>query len=113
MKPLHEKSCKACRGDLPTLTLEEQKKFLSQLKEWTIADNRLKKEYRFKNFKEGLAFVNRIGDLAEKEGHHPDLYLSWGIVKVEIWTHKVQGLTESDFILAAKCDLDFVHFLPW
>jgi 4a-hydroxytetrahydrobiopterin dehydratase len=62
------------------------------------------KEFTFKNFTEALAFVNRVGDVAEEQNHHPDLYLAWGKVRVEIWTHKINGLTESDFIFAAKAD---------
>ncbi len=69
-----------------------------------VAEHHLEKEYRFKDFREALAFTNRIGGLAEEQGHHPDIYLAWGKVKLTIWTHKVDGLTESDFILAAKAD---------
>jgi 4a-hydroxytetrahydrobiopterin dehydratase len=64
----------------------------------------LEKTYLFKNFAEALAFVNRVGALAEEQGHHPDVYLAWGRVRLEIWTHKIKGLTESDFVFAAKCD---------
>jgi 4a-hydroxytetrahydrobiopterin dehydratase len=79
---------------------------LSQLtSEWTINDSgHLEKKYSFRNFVDALAFVNQIGDLAEKEGHHPDIHLSYGKVRVELWTHKINGLTESDFIFAAKCE---------
>ena len=70
---------------------------------WQVLDeHHLEKEYRFKNFREALAFTNRVGELAEAQGHHPDLHLSWGKVRVTIWTHKIDGLTESDFIFAAK-----------
>jgi 4a-hydroxytetrahydrobiopterin dehydratase len=70
---------------------------------WTvIEEHHLSKEFQFKDFAEALAFVNRVGEIAEREGHHPDIFLSWGKVHVEIWTHKIDGLTESDFILAAK-----------
>ena len=61
-------------------------------------------EYKFKNFRQALDFTNRVGELAEEQGHHPDIYLSWGRVKLKIWTHKINGLTESDFIFAAKVD---------
>jgi 4a-hydroxytetrahydrobiopterin dehydratase len=64
----------------------------------------LEKEYKFKNFREALTFTNKVGELAESQGHHPDIYLAWGLVKLTIWTHKVEGLTESDFILAAKAE---------
>lgn len=74
---------------------------------WQIADSGhllLEKTYKFKDFAEGLGFVNRVGAIAEEQGHHPDILLTWGRVKVQIWTHTVKGLTESDFIFAAKCD---------
>jgi 4a-hydroxytetrahydrobiopterin dehydratase len=64
----------------------------------------LEKTYEFDDFVGGLAFVNKVGDLAEEQGHHPDLHLAWGQVRIEIWTHAIDGLTESDFVLAAKCD---------
>lgn len=72
---------------------------------WRVIDNHhLQKRYAFKNFKEALTFVTQVGEIAEAQRHHPDIYLSWGEVRLEIWTHKINGLTESDFILAAKCD---------
>jgi 4a-hydroxytetrahydrobiopterin dehydratase len=72
---------------------------------WRVVEERqLEKEYPFKDFREALAFTNRVGEVAEAEGHHPDIYLAWGKVKLTIWTHKVNGLTESDFFLAAKAD---------
>lgn len=73
--------------------------------EWKIIDeHRLERDYLFKNFQEALEFTNKIGEIAEEEGHHPDITLSYGKVKVQVWTHKINGLSESDFILAAKCD---------
>lgn len=73
--------------------------------EWEVVDDHhLRKTYRFKNFKDALAFTNRVGELAESIGHHPDILLAWGKVTLEIWTHKIGGLSESDFIFAAKCD---------
>ncbi|NLJ99179.1 MAG: 4a-hydroxytetrahydrobiopterin dehydratase [Tissierellia bacterium] len=66
--------------------------------------NPLKKEYKFKNFKDALDFTNKVGSLAEEEGHHPDIYLSWGKVVIKLWTHKIDGLHKNDFILAAKID---------
>ena len=69
-----------------------------------VAGHHLEKEYRFKDFREALAFTNRVGELAESQGHHPDIHLAWGKVKLTVWTHKVDGLTESDFVLAAKAD---------
>jgi 4a-hydroxytetrahydrobiopterin dehydratase len=64
----------------------------------------LEKEYKFKNFREALDFTNRVGELAEEQGHHPDIYLAWGKVRLTVWTHKIDGLSESDFVLAAKAD---------
>ena len=69
-----------------------------------VAERQLEKEYKFKDFREALAFTNRVGELAEAQGHHPDIYLAWGKVKLTVWTHKINGLTESDFVLAAKAD---------
>jgi len=72
---------------------------------WQVVEERqLEKEYKFKDFREALGFTNKIGELAEGQGHHPDIFLAWGKVKLTIWTHKVNGLTESDFVLAAKAD---------
>lgn len=106
MGNLSEKHCIPCKGGVPPLKGEELQVLYRQLANgWKIVDeHHLEKEYIFKNFRDGLAFVNRIGEIAEQEGHHPDLALSWGKVKITTWTHKIDGLTESDFILAAKCD---------
>ena len=102
---LANRSCVPCRGGTPPLTRAEIDPLLEQLDGWTVeADKKLVKSYRFKNFAQALAYVNRAGEIAEAEGHHPDLHLAWGHVGVEIWTHKIGGLTESDFILAAKLD---------
>ena len=95
-----------CRGGVPPLTEAEIAPLRAQLGgDWEVVDNHhLRKTYRFKNFKEALAFTNRVGELAESIGHHPDIGLAWGRVTVEIWTHKINGLAEADFIFAAKCD---------
>ena len=72
---------------------------------WQVkAERQLEKEYPFKDFREALAFTNMVGELAEAQGHHPDIYLAWGKVKLTVWTHKINGLTESDFVMAAKAD---------
>jgi len=106
MSDLLSKKCIPCSVGAPTLDEEEIKELLPSLKEgWEVIDNEyIVKTYKFKDFKEGLDFVNRIGQLAEDEGHHPDIYLSWGKVVIKLWTHKIQGLHENDFILAAKID---------
>ena len=102
---LVEKHCVPCRGGVPALKGEELEKLKAQVSGWqVIKEHHLAKSYRFPDFQKALDFVNRVGSLAEAEGHHPDLYLSWGKVDIQIWTHKIDGLTESDFILAAKID---------
>lgn len=101
---LAKKSCIPCRGGIPPLKGEAINQLLQQLDNgWkVINEHHLEKEYAFKNFKDALAFTNKIGEIAEAEQHHPDIYLSYGKVIVTIWTHKIDGLSESDFILAAK-----------
>ncbi len=102
---LAERTCVPCKGGVPPLQRKEITNLLVHLEEWdAIEDHHLSKTYRFKNFALALAYVNRVGDIAEQQGHHPDLFLAWGKVRVEIWTHKIDGLTESDFVFAAKCD---------
>ena len=105
MSQLASKQCVPCRGGVPPLTGEEIKPLLGQLQEWeVINEHHLRKMYRFSNFRESLAFVNKVGELAEDQGHHPDICFGWGQAEITIWTHKINGLTESDFILAAKID---------
>ena len=105
MPGLSAKSCVPCRGGVPALKREEFAPLLKQLHGWeAVSDHHLHKAIEFPDFKSALAFVNKVGELAEREGHHPDIYLTWGKVGIEIWTHKVDGLTESDFVLAAKID---------
>lgn len=103
---LSKKNCIPCRGGVPPLKGQELSILLHQLNGgWKcIEDHHLEKEYSFKNFRDALAFTNKLGEIAEAEQHHPDIHLSYGKVKVQIWTHKIDGLSESDFILAAKCD---------
>ncbi len=99
------KTCVPCRGGVPPLTSEEIAPLLAQLDGWEVLENHhLSKGYEFADFLTALDYVNRLGAIAEREGHHPDILLSWGRVVVDIWTHKIDGLTESDFILAAKAD---------
>ena len=106
MSDLADRSCVPCKGGVPPLAGEALRDLFARLGGgWTLAeDRRLEKEYRFRNFREALAFTNRVGELAEAENHHPDLLLAWGRVKVTLFTHKVGGLTESDFVMAAKID---------
>jgi 4a-hydroxytetrahydrobiopterin dehydratase len=105
MAELAERQCVPCRGGVPPLAGEEIKKLVGQLEDWhVINEHHLQKTYRLEDFAESLEFVNRIGTLAEEQGHHPDICFGWGKVEVTIWTHKIDGLTESDFVLAAKID---------
>ncbi|WP_341792662.1 MULTISPECIES: 4a-hydroxytetrahydrobiopterin dehydratase [unclassified Rickettsia] len=104
---LIDKVCVPCRGGVAPLNDKEINTFLTQLeKDWLINEiGHLYRKYIFSNFMEAMDFANKIADLAEKEAHHPDLTVSYGMCKVEIWTHKIKGLTESDFILAAKIEI--------
>jgi 4a-hydroxytetrahydrobiopterin dehydratase len=105
MSDLATRKCVPCEGGTPALKGEEVRKLYAQLEGWTLVEeHHLEKEYRFKDFAEALAFVNRLGAVAEEEGHHPDVFLTWGKVKVTLWTHSVGGLSDNDFILAAKAD---------
>src|SRR6266487_2820537 len=105
MAELAERECVPCRGGVPPLKGEEIENLVSQIEGWQVVDeHHLQKPYRFKDFREALTFVNRVGELAEQQGHHPDICFGWGKADVSIWTHKIDGLTESDFVLAAKID---------
>ena len=102
---LAEKSCQPCRENTPALTVNEAAQLLPQLAGWNLdAAGHLHKRYRFPDFAQALAFVNRVGALAEAQDHHPNIELSWGRVALTLWTHSVNGLSENDFILAAKID---------
>lgn len=105
MSDLAARECVPCRGGVPPMKGEEIREMLKQLSGWEVVDDHhLRKEYKFGNFREALDYVNRVGELAENQGHHPDISFGWGKAEITIWTHKIDGLTESDFILAAKID---------
>ena len=106
MSELASRQCTPCKSGASPLSARDMQPLQSQLEPgWEVVDNHhLTRSYKFKNFAEALAFVNRIGQMAEEQGHHPDLYLAWGQARVEIWTHKINGLLEADFVFAAKCD---------
>ncbi|UCE01854.1 MAG: 4a-hydroxytetrahydrobiopterin dehydratase [Candidatus Latescibacterota bacterium] len=106
MSDLAAKQCVPCRGGVPPLGADEQQRLLRELAhDWEIVDgHHLDKQFNFDDFLQALAFTNRIGELAEEQGHHPDIHLAWGKVRVTIWTHKIDGLTESDFVFAAKTE---------
>ena len=103
---LAEKECVPCRGGVPALKGRALDGLLEYLGgNWKVVrGHHLEKEYDFPDFRAALAFTNRVGELAEKQNHHPDIFLSWGKVKLTLWTHKIDGLTESDFVFAAKVD---------
>lgn len=103
---LSEETCIPCRGGVPPLTESEQKPLLASLqKGWRVnSGHDLEREFTFPDFKGALEFTNRVGAIAEKQGHHPDISLAWGKVGIKIWTHKIDGLTRSDFVMAAKID---------
>ena len=105
MSDLATRECVHCRGGVPPLQGEKIRELLTQLEGWeVVTEHHLKKTYKPANFREAQEFVNRVGDLAEAQGHHPDICFGWGHCEIKIWTHKIDGLTESDFILAAKID---------
>ncbi|MBA3241004.1 MAG: 4a-hydroxytetrahydrobiopterin dehydratase [Acidobacteria bacterium] len=105
MEKLTGRSCVPCHGGVPRLKGAETDQFMSELHGWEIVeDHHLSKGYKFPNFAGALEFVKRVGRVAEQEGHHPDITFGWGYARVQIWTHAIDGLSESDFILAAKLD---------
>ena len=106
MNELANRVCVPCKGGIPPLKGKELKALQNQLGNgWNVINkHHLKKKWKFDDFESALNFTNKIGSLAEDQGHHPDIYLAWGKVEIKMWTHKIAGLTESDFILAAKID---------
>ena len=109
MDKLHEKKCIPCRGGILPFDINEIHKYLKKIDGWDVKKNKdevffLEKKFNFKNFLESQKFVNEVGNVSEAEQHHPDILFGWGYAKVQIFTHKIKGLVESDFILAAKID---------
>lgn len=104
MNTLCTQKCVPCEGGAPKLTADQAASLLQQLKGWVLHDGKLQKEYRFKDFAQAMSFVNQMADVAEAEGHHPDFSVHYNVVEVSIWTHAIGGLSENDFILAAKID---------
>jgi 4a-hydroxytetrahydrobiopterin dehydratase len=109
---LAEHKCIPCRGGVPPMAKDRVEALLRELDaRWRLNTNgHLERAYAFENFAQAMAFANKVADVAEDEGHHPDLHIAWGVRKVEIWTHKISGLTESDFYFAAKADRAFNAF---
>ena len=103
---LSEKTCVPCRGGTPPLAPGEAEAFGEQLPEWALTHDatRIERDFKFANFAEAIGFVNKVGDLAEAEGHHPDITFGWGYANIVLYTHKIKGLHENDFIMAAKID---------
>jgi len=103
---LAEKKCIPCSGGIKAFTLDQAKTYLAKVNNWNLSNDAkwLSKEFKFKNFAQALAFVNKIGAIAEAQQHHPNIDFTWGLVKISIQTHKINGLCENDFILAAKID---------
>ena len=106
MTDLADKTCTPCRGGVPPLAGADLDRLAEELGGgWRVIDgHHLEKEYRFPDFRQALDFTNRIGELAEEVNHHPNIFLTWGRVRVELWTHKIDGLNEADFVWAAKAD---------
>ena len=106
MSDLADKTCTPCRGGVPPLEGEELERLATELGNgWEVVDgHHLEKLYQFPDFRQALEFTNRIGELAEEVNHHPNIFLTWGKVKIELWTHKIDGLNEADFVWAAKAD---------
>lgn len=103
---LRKKHCVPCEGGMPPLNKEQIAHYAPNVPDWKVAgdDKKITKEFKFKDFKEAMAFTNKVADIAEAEGHHPDIYIFYNLVKFELSTHAVKGLSENDFILAAKID---------
>ena len=104
--PLVKKTCTPCSSGIPPLTRDQAERLLAQAPEWRLVDeaHRIERTFRFRNFREALTFVQEVGELAETEGHHPDISFGWGYATVSLRTKKIKGLHENDFIMAAKID---------
>ena len=101
---LTQKKCKPCEGGMPPLTEEQVNELLKQIPGWEIKDGHVFRQFKFKDFKEAIAFVNKVAEIAEQEQHHPNIAIHYSKVSIELWTHKINGLSENDFIIAAKID---------
>ena len=105
MSDLASKTCVPCKGGVPPLAGKELEALVRQVPQWKVVNgHHITRTFTFPDFRQALAFVNKAGEIAEQQGHHPDILLSWGKAEITTWTHKIDGLTESDFILAAKID---------
>jgi 4a-hydroxytetrahydrobiopterin dehydratase len=106
MEKLSEKKCEPCEGGVDPLTRDQFSVYLEQLPDWQVlADKKIEKEFQFKDFPQALDFVNKVGAVAEAEGHHPDIFVhDWNKVKISLWTHAIGGLSINDFVVASKVD---------
>tara|TARA_Y100001936_G_scaffold72932_1_gene71850 strand:+ start:200 stop:538 length:339 start_codon:yes stop_codon:yes gene_type:complete len=109
MSDLSKKKCVPCEGNIPSFKIEEINEYLKKVEDWKVIEDQidgfhLLKDFKFNNFVESQIFVNKVSEIAEREGHHPDIWFGWGYAKIKIYTHAIKGLAESDFILAAKID---------
>ena len=105
MSELASKTCVPCRGDVPAIKGKHLERLLQLIPNWKVVnDHHVTRTFTFPDFRKALDFVNEVGELAEQQGHHPDILLAWGKAEVTLWTHKIDGLSESDFIMAAKID---------
>ncbi len=101
---LKDQSCVPCRGGVPPLSESQARALLKEVPDWTLQENKIVREFQFKDFRHAMAFVNAVADLAEQEGHHPDFEIRWNNVRLTLYTHAIGGLHENDFVLAAKID---------
>jgi 4a-hydroxytetrahydrobiopterin dehydratase len=101
---LTEQKCEPVSADTRPFSQEEARNMMSQIPEWVLKDNTIERTFKLKDFKEAIKFVNRVADVAEKENHHPDIHIYYSKVNIELSTHKIEGLSKNDFILAAKID---------
>ncbi len=105
LENLADQTCVPCRGGVPPMKGVELQRIRKLVPQWNVVkEHHLTRNFTFPDFKQALDFVNRVGDVAERQGHHPDILLAWGKAEVTLWTHKIDGLTQSDFIMAAKID---------
>ena len=101
---ISQKKCAPCKGDTPPLAMEQANALLNQIPSWSIKNGHVFKQFKFKNFKESMEFVNKVAEIAELENHHPNITISYNRVGIELWTHAINGLSENDFIIPAKID---------
>ena len=109
MQRLADRSCRPCKG-IPPLSAEHAEQYLTSLPGWRLLDNKIEREYKFKTYLEGLEFANKIGHIAEEQDHHPDILVEWRRVKLILTTHSIKGLSENDFIMAAKAEKAYGDF---